>query len=77
LILLNRKSIQNASCIPKESTRVSNALGALGASPTSANKENKKESQHKKNSFQQGIRHASYSNESSIGLTPGLTPNKD
>ena len=50
---------------------------ALGAPPTSANKENKKESQQEKNSFQQGIKHASYSNESSIGLTPGLTPNKD
>ena len=49
---------------------------ALGAPPTSTNKENKKESQQEKNSFQQGIKHASYSNESSIGLTPGLTPNK-
>ena len=50
---------------------------ALGAPPTSANKDNKKESQHKQNPFQQGIKQASYSNESSIGLTPGLTPNKD
>ena len=50
---------------------------ALGAPSTSANKDNKKESQHEQNPFQQGIKHASYSNESSIGLTPSLTPNKD
>ena len=50
---------------------------ALGAPLSSANKDNKKESQHKQNPFQQGIKQASYSNESSIGLTPGLTPNKD
>ena len=49
---------------------------ALGAPPTSANKDNRKKVNTSNIPFQQGIQRASYSKESSIGLTPGLTPNK-
>ena len=49
---------------------------ALGAPPTSANKDNKEKVNTSSTPFQQGIQHASYSKESSIGLIPGLTPNK-
>ena len=44
--------------------------------PSSANKDNKKKVSTSNIPFQQGIPHASYSKDSSIGLTPGLTPNK-
>ena len=42
----------------------------------SANKDNKEKVNTSNIPFQQGIQHASYSKESSIGLTPSLTPNK-
>ena len=49
---------------------------ALGAPPTSANKDNKEKVNTSNIPLKKGIQHASYSKESSIGLTPGLTPNK-
>ena len=49
---------------------------ALGAPPTSANKDNKEKVNTSNIPFQRGIQHASYSKESSIRLTPGLTPKK-
>jgi len=53
---------------------------ALGAPPLSDNKDNKKREPTRAKSFLtingEGVKYASYSIESSIGLTPGLKPNK-
>ena len=90
LILLTRKSIQNASCTPKESTRVSNAAlftkhsEHLQLLPTKTTKSNSTRAIYPSNeefsmpasqeSHLLGLPPVLY--PSSIGLTPGLTPNK-
>ena len=79
LIQLNKKIHSKCFLHPKgkqSSFQCSTLRKALGAPPTSANKDNKEKVSTSSKPFQRKIQHASYSIESSIGLTPGLIPNK-